>query len=443
MDDLIKRARHFATQAHRRINQVRKHTGQPYEVHLKAVAELVKGAGGDEEMIAAAWLHDVVEDTPATLDEVEEAFGPGVATLVTHLTDVSRPGDGNRAARVALNRAHSAEAPGRAKTIKLADLIDNARDICKHDPKFAPVFLAEMAALLEVLPEGNPELLRRAHRTLTTCTERLGLGAARSPVSAELAGPEAVRSLRENRGFRAFHRAFSALDLAEPLRCFDGGQPAAEVRSVLDREGLAAAGLAREGLVVGYLRSESLADGACGTCALAFRGDQVVDGGAALTEVVEVLGRHDFCFTSQLGQVTGVIQRQDIQKPVARMWLFGIITVMEMDLTRRIRETWPDGSWEALLSPGRHARAEQLRTQRRSVGQACTLLDCLQLADKGELLLQNPAQLAAFGFPTRSAGRQVLRDVESLRNNLAHAQDIVTHDWLQIVRFARSLEAMA
>jgi hypothetical protein len=203
------------------------------------------------------------------------------------------------------------------------------------------------------------------------------------------------------------------------------------------------AGLVREGQIEGYLRAEGMVEGLCGASAVVFRPDQVVDGGTSLTEVVEVLVRHDFCFTTHLGRVTGVIRRQDIQKPVARMWLFGIITVTEADLARRIQETWPDGSWSALLSPGRLARCQQLRAQRRSMGQACSLLDCLQLSDKGEILLQNPAQLAAFGFSARTVGKQVLREVESLRNNLAHAQDIITHDWVQIVRFARTLEAMA
>jgi hypothetical protein len=443
MDDLIKRAKTFAIQAHRNILQVRKHTGHPYEVHLKAVAQLVKEVEGDDGMIAAAWLHDVVEDTPTTLDEVEQAFGPDVAALVADLTDVSHPSDGNRAARVALNRVHSAQASSRAKTIKLADLIDNARDICKHDPKFAPVFLAEMAALLEVLKEGDPELLHRARRTLATGTERLGLGTAPNEVMAEDSSPTALRSLRENQAFRSFARAFTAQDLAEPLRWFDEGQAASAVQTVLAREDLAVAGLVREGQIEGYLRAEGMVEGLCGASAVVFRPDQVVDGGTSLTEVVEVLVRHDFCFTTHLGRVTGVIRRQDIQKPVARMWLFGIITVTEADLARRIQETWPDGSWSALLSPGRLARCQQLRAQRRSMGQACSLLDCLQLSDKGEILLQNPAQLAAFGFSARTVGKQVLREVESLRNNLAHAQDIITHDWVQIVRFARTLEAMA
>jgi (p)ppGpp synthase/HD superfamily hydrolase len=60
VSDLIAKARRFATEAHARIEQRRKYTQQPYQVHLKSVAELVAGVTSDPEMIAAAWLHDTV-----------------------------------------------------------------------------------------------------------------------------------------------------------------------------------------------------------------------------------------------------------------------------------------------------------------------------------------------------------------------------------------------
>jgi (p)ppGpp synthase/HD superfamily hydrolase len=149
MRDLIDRARRFATEAHERIDQRRKYTQQPYQVHLKAVAAMVAVVTDDPEMIAAAWLHDTVEDTPATFGDLEREFGSGVAALVADLTDLSKPSDGNRAVRKAIDHGHTAQASPRAKTIKLADLTDNCRDICRHDPSFARVYLAEAAALLD------------------------------------------------------------------------------------------------------------------------------------------------------------------------------------------------------------------------------------------------------------------------------------------------------
>ena len=93
MSDLVDRARIYATDAHQRINHRRKYNNDPYHVHLSAVAKLVAAVTADEEMIAAAWLHDTVEDTQATLEDIEAAFGMPVAELVEELTDVSKSGD--------------------------------------------------------------------------------------------------------------------------------------------------------------------------------------------------------------------------------------------------------------------------------------------------------------------------------------------------------------
>ena len=82
MSDLVERAREFATSAHQRIGRQRKYSKLPYHVHLEAVAKLVAGVSDDQEVIAAAWLHDTVEDTPATLGDIEENFGVSVADLV-------------------------------------------------------------------------------------------------------------------------------------------------------------------------------------------------------------------------------------------------------------------------------------------------------------------------------------------------------------------------
>lgn len=155
------RAAEFAGKAH--AGQKRKYTGEPYIEHPRAVAALVSMAAHTDDMLCAAWLHDVVEDCGIPLDQIERLFGHRVAVLVEALTDVSKPSDGNRAFRKALDRIHLAKAPADAKTVKLADMIDNCRSIVQFDPKFARVYLAEKASLLPFLKEGDPLLYAMAH----------------------------------------------------------------------------------------------------------------------------------------------------------------------------------------------------------------------------------------------------------------------------------------
>ncbi|HID50025.1 MAG TPA: HD domain-containing protein, partial [Chromatiales bacterium] len=394
----------------------------------------------DPETIAAAWLHDVVEDTPATLYDIEREFGPGVARLVDQLTDVSKPGDGNRATRKALDREHLARASARAKTVKLADLAHNCEDICQHDPRFARVFLDEMAALLEVLQEGDPELFRLASRAYDQCRARL---AATQEAAQDCVPPATFFSNRlENKShlLRLFTDAFTALDIAEPIRSFDQDRECAEVARIMDEQQLDIACLRDNGSITGYVRKTDLKAPHCHENLRAFRQGQVIASDSSLSDVIHVLTLHQYCFIAVLGDVAGYISRSEINKPVVRMWLFGIITIIEMELVQMIEEYYPAEAWTGFLTAGRLAKARALQEERQRRNQHCKLMDCLQLSDKAQILIQQPDFLRLVDMDSKRAAKRIVRELESLRNNLAHAQDIVTHDWAQIVRLTYRLE---
>lgn len=122
----------FAAAAH--ANQRRKGAAQePYVNHLIEVAGLVleATAGRDAAAAVAALLHDVVEDTPTTLSDLEAHFGADVARLVAETSDdMSLPKDERRRARIAAASRKSA----RARLVKTADLISNLRAVSKSPP---------------------------------------------------------------------------------------------------------------------------------------------------------------------------------------------------------------------------------------------------------------------------------------------------------------------
>ncbi len=157
---LVEKAFNFARQAH--AGQMRKYTNEPYIVHPEAVARTVSTVTDDEEMIASALLHDVVEDTDVCIEDIREHFGTRVAELVEGVSDVSVPEDGNRKRRKAIDRVYYAQVHPDAKTIKLADIIDNIPSVIAHDPGFAPVYMQEKKLLLGVLRDGNRYLFKRA-----------------------------------------------------------------------------------------------------------------------------------------------------------------------------------------------------------------------------------------------------------------------------------------
>ena len=152
---LVERARAFAVAAHG--TQLRKWTEEPYWHHLRDVAQRVALLTDDEEIIAAAWLHDVLEDTPKTYGQVHGEFGQRVADLVLDLSDLYTPElcpTLNRRRRKHLEATRLGLCIPDVRLIKLCDVQSNAGSIEEHGGDFAEVWKREKKTLVK-------ELLRR------------------------------------------------------------------------------------------------------------------------------------------------------------------------------------------------------------------------------------------------------------------------------------------
>lgn len=143
----VARALTFATAAH--AGQYRRHTGEPYVEHVIRVATHVREATrGDGALIAIALLHDTVEDTAVTLDDLHKVFGATVAAGVAYLTKPLKEGL-SRAEKVEAKRAAIQSAPIGVQIVKLADILDNGPSLIEHEPEFAKVWLREARSYLD------------------------------------------------------------------------------------------------------------------------------------------------------------------------------------------------------------------------------------------------------------------------------------------------------
>jgi hypothetical protein len=129
--DLVARAQAFAIDAH--AGQTRKGAArEPYVVHLAEVATLTRAFGGSDAAVAAAWLHDCIEDCAVVDAEIREAFGDTVADLVGELTDPPRT---PRARRRRLQVEKAAGKSPEARLIKVADKTSNLRSVAMSPPR--------------------------------------------------------------------------------------------------------------------------------------------------------------------------------------------------------------------------------------------------------------------------------------------------------------------
>ncbi len=123
--DLISRARDFARAKH--AGQFRKGAArEPYEAHLAEVADLVASFGGSPEVIAAAWLHDTVEDCEVAAADIVERFGAKVAGMVAEVTDDKTLDAAERKRMQVVNA--KGKSPG-AALVKICDKTSNIRAV--------------------------------------------------------------------------------------------------------------------------------------------------------------------------------------------------------------------------------------------------------------------------------------------------------------------------
>jgi guanosine-3',5'-bis(diphosphate) 3'-pyrophosphohydrolase len=174
-EEILEAVRDFADQSHG--DQMRKYTPERYIVHPVRVMEVLKEYTSDTQMLAAALLHDVLEDTPVKkadmlkflLTVMDEKMAKETLELVVELTDVYIKANYpqlNRKKRKSLELERMAKTSAESQTIKYADIIDNCNEIVKHDRHFASVFLIECLKNLEVMEKGNPKLRERAMQLL-------------------------------------------------------------------------------------------------------------------------------------------------------------------------------------------------------------------------------------------------------------------------------------
>jgi guanosine-3',5'-bis(diphosphate) 3'-pyrophosphohydrolase len=181
LEHTLKKVEMFANNAHG--SQTRRYTPDPYMVHPVRVMETCRNYLPQLPVLAAALLHDVLEDTPVKADELRKFLAAEMTNedcqltmrYVIELTDIytkQNYPEWNRRRRREMEFERLSTASSEAQTIKYADIIDNT-DITENDPDFAPVYLSESIKLLRKIDRGHPELHERAIETVSSCLQRL------------------------------------------------------------------------------------------------------------------------------------------------------------------------------------------------------------------------------------------------------------------------------
>ncbi len=199
-------------------------------------------------------------------------------------------------------------------------------------------------------------------------------------------------------------------------------------------------GVRKDGFVCGYVEAVHLGEGAIGECIRSFEEATCLAEDEPVSQVLRILQESPRVFVVRTGLVSSIITRGDLEKMPLRMWLFALVSLLEMQMLRLIREFYPAEKWRPFLTENRMCKAEETYAKRRAGNDHIDLADCLQFCDKRDIILQTAALLKAMEIGDDPHSATFFKELEDLRNDLAHAQSIVSDRWPHLVELSAQAE---
>ncbi len=211
--------------------------------------------------------------------------------------------------------------------------------------------------------------------------------------------------------------------LTQPLESIDKDQDTPPLK--FPARTLSVLGVSHRGEVIGSIQVDSFRDNDWQSQVRPLSDDQVIDGNASLLTLIARLARRHWLFVRQSGRIDGFVSRSDLQRPPFRMLLFGLISLFEMRLLHLVQRYYSEAQVAEVLNAGRLQKARRLHDDRKMRGEELHLTDCLQIADKRDLLLSVPHCSTSLGFESNNKATKFFGKVEAIRDRLVHANDLV------------------
>jgi hypothetical protein len=261
-----------------------------------------------------------------------------------------------------------------------------------------------------------------------------------------------LKSSAEDIG-RLMEHALKVEFVYETLFSFDGHEAADQVRRILEQRRFDVVGVKNDGLVSGFAHRDRLNVGRLADHAISFR-DEVIPASASLKDLLPYLKEKPFVFVAQHGHVNGIITRGDLRKAPMQMWLFGVISLIEMQLLRIIRAKYPMEKWKVFFSEKEQAtglrkpaqclsRAKEEFNKLENKNEENDVAECLNLAGKAHIVSKSHKLREGIGFDSEDDCFNFLGgDLGKLRNKLAHAQDVWGGNWREKIERIEKAEKL-
>jgi hypothetical protein len=230
--------------------------------------------------------------------------------------------------------------------------------------------------------------------------------------------------------------------IAVSLECCAVNDDAKTVRGRMEEKNFDVLGVIENGVIQGYVQRQDLKTGRCGDHIKQFRPADIIASTTPLIELLPLLRFKAQLFVLDRTKMTSLVARADLQKSPVRMLLFGLVSLLETYLLEMVRICYPGNSFRDKLSPGRLEKAQRQLSALNHEDEEIDLAACLKMTDKRDLLIQVPGFLDFFALGSRREASKGFKQMERLRDNLAHGHDLIAgSEWGAVLAVASDLEA--
>lgn len=234
--------------------------------------------------------------------------------------------------------------------------------------------------------------------------------------------------------------------ICEPLFCCHRSDPALEIKKLLEKRGFDVAGVRESSAtsIEGYVVCASLVAGCVADHILGIGPGNLISESTALSDLLRALKERAFSFVLTGSDVSGIVTLADLNKPPLRLYLFGVVSLLEMHMQYWIERAYANDSWKQSLTARRIKKAEDTHRDRKRRKEDIRLIDCLQFCDKRVLLIQKENLRKELGLGTLEEAEAMFKRAEVLRNDLAHSQhDLVEgSSWAEQIELLTKMEAV-
>ena len=227
-----------------------------------------------------------------------------------------------------------------------------------------------------------------------------------------------------------FENDITAVSIAENVESLDQNEDVSKIYQIMDEKSFDILCCRNEkDRIIGFWEKDNIDKGF-----FSFSTDEIISDSTSLITVFEVLEKKERIFVIEKNKITRIITRSDLEKTPVRLWLFGLISLLEMQLKDQIRITYPNQEWKEYLTLNKINYAESRFEQRKNINQELDIIECLQIVDLKNIVFKSEILKTKLFEPSDIKRNRVqFQKINKLRNIVAHSQNINGEfSWQQI-----------